>query len=97
MTDFAATFRKMLDGAQTALLDGDAADSERRAKAISALVRAERDVAEFLNDQHAASLNDDEDACRAELLRRLALFDRAAKAGAPDDVLARIAETGAAG
>lgn len=97
MTDFAATLRKMLDGAQAALTDGDAADSERLAKAISALVKAERDVAEFLNQEHTAALNDDEDACRAELLRRLALFDRAEKAGAPDDVLARIAATGASG
>lgn len=97
MTDLAATLRTMLDGAQTALVGGDAADSERLAKAISAIVKAERDVAEFLNERHTAVLNDDEDACRAELLRRLALFDRAEKAGAPDDVLARIAATGAAG
>jgi hypothetical protein len=39
----------MLDGAETALKGGGAAGCERRAKAVATLVRAEREVAEFLN------------------------------------------------
>ncbi len=64
MKDFAASFRAMLDEAQGALNGGDASDGERRAKAVSALVRAERDVAEFLNETHAANLEDDDGTMR---------------------------------
>ena len=96
MTDFAATFRAMLNGAQGALNGGDAADGERRAKAVSAIVKAERDVAEFLVEQRTAAWEDDDEACRAELLRRLTLFSEQASQEAPDEVLARIAATGAA-
>jgi hypothetical protein len=91
-----AEFRAFLDQAHTALNGGDAQDGERRAKAVSALVRAERDVAEFLTERRAASENDDEDALRAELQRRFALFAEADQQNAPPDVLARIAATGAA-
>jgi hypothetical protein len=94
--DLETTFRTMLDGARTALNVGDAADSERRAKAVSALVRAERDVAEFLNEARATGLEDDEDACRQELQRRLSRFIEADEAGASLEVLARIAATGSA-
>lgn len=38
--------RALLDSAHEALLAGDAPDAERRARAVSAIVRAERDVAE---------------------------------------------------
>jgi hypothetical protein len=94
--EFTTSFRAMLDQAQTALNGGDAADAERRAKAISAIVRAERDVAEYLTEARAAALEDDDDACRAELRRRLALFADADRQGAAPDVLARIAATGSA-
>jgi hypothetical protein len=96
VTDFGATFRSMLNGAQTALNSGDAADSERRAKAVSAIVKAERDVAEFLVEQRTAAWEDDDEACRAELRRRLSVFADASRAGAPPEVLARIAATGSA-
>jgi len=86
----------MLNEARAALSGGDAAEAERRAKAVSAIVKAERDVAELLVEQNAAQ-HDDEEASRAELMRRLTLFARAAAQDAPDDVLARIAATGAAG
>lgn len=96
LADLEMTFRAMLEGARTALNGGDAADSERRAKAVSALVRAERDVAEFLNEVRATRLEDDEDACREELQRRLAKFIAADEAGASLEVLASIAATGSA-
>lgn len=89
-------FRAYLEDAYAALKRGDAHESERRAKAVSALVRAERDVAEFLTEQRAASEYDDEAALRAELQRRLSLFAEADRAGEPPDVLARIAATGSA-
>lgn len=68
-----AAFRGYLDKVHAALSGGDATDGERLAKAVSALVRAERDVAEYLRE--GASEHDDPAAIRAELLRRFALFE----------------------
>lgn len=82
--------RRLLDDAHTALAEGEAADAERRAKAVSALVRAERDVAEFLAAE-AADAGDDEEAQCAELLGRITRLVEAGTAGAPDEVLERIA------
>jgi hypothetical protein len=90
----AAAFRNYLDAAHAALNGGEAVDCERLAKAILVLVRAERDVAEYLSELRTASENDDEDAVLAELRRRLGLFAAAVEAGHPDDVLANIAQTG---
>jgi hypothetical protein len=92
----AASFRTYLDQAHAVLEGGDAQDSERLAKAISALVRAERDVSELLTEQRAAHESDDEDSIRAELHRRLALFIAVEQAGGSDDELARIAREGRA-
>jgi hypothetical protein len=97
VTDLAARLRAFLEQGQSVLAGTDPADAERHAKAISALVRAERDVRELLNESQAAAMEDDEEACRLELQRRLALFADAERAGAPPEVLARIAETGSAG
>lgn len=90
----ATAFRDFLDGAFDALAKGEAGDCERRAKAISALVRAERDVADYLTQAAAAAENDDDDAILAELERRLDLFNRALQAGRSDEELAAIAATG---
>lgn len=90
----AAAFRAYLDAAHTALNGGQAVDCERLAKAISVLIRAERDVAEYLIELQTADERHDEDALRAELLRRLALFAEAAAAGDSDEQLAAIARTG---
>ena len=68
-----AAFRAYLDQVHAALNGGDATDGERLAKAVSALVRAERDVAEYLRE--AATEHDDPDAIRTELLRRFARFE----------------------
>jgi hypothetical protein len=82
--------RRLLDEAHAALAGGEAADAERRAKAVSALVKAERDVADFLAAE-TANADNDEEAQRAELLSRIARLVEADDAGAPDDVLERIA------
>jgi hypothetical protein len=80
--------RRLLDDAHTALADGDAADAERRAKAVSALIRAESELTAYAA-AHAAP-EEDEEAIRAEIRSRVARFVAAAQAGAPDDVLDRI-------
>src|SRR5512147_2731650 len=92
----AAALREMLSGAETALAAGDVEEAERRAKAVAALVRAARDVSEFETFASAQPQEDDEEAQRAELRRRLALFAEADLAGAPAEVLERIATQGAA-
>lgn len=92
MTDAVAALRRSLVEASQALTGGEAADAERRAKAIIALVRAERDVAEFATLSSAVE-NDDEELC-ADLRRRLVEFAQADLAGAPPEVLERIATEG---
>lgn len=88
--DFEAGLRRLLDDAHVTLASGEAAEAERRAKAISALVRAERDVAEFAAAQ-ISDTEDDEEAQRAELLGRITRLIEADRSGAPDEVLERIA------
>jgi hypothetical protein len=91
----AAALRRSLEDAHAALANGEAAEAERRAKAVTALVRAERDVSELL----AAEGDDAEDnaeAQRAELLSRIARLVEADRADAPDEVLERIASGAAA-
>ncbi|MBS0384560.1 MAG: hypothetical protein JSS00_04340 [Proteobacteria bacterium] len=94
MTDAVTALQKSLVEAGQALVSGDAADAERRAKAITALVRAERDVAEFVSVLSAVE-NDDEELCD-ELLRRLVRYAEANRHGAPPEVLERIATEGLA-
>lgn len=89
-------FRAFLDQAHAALNGANAQDAERQAKAVSALVRAERDVAEYLSELRATNEQDDEDAIRAELQRRLSLFTDAERAGHSPERLAHIAATGLA-
>jgi len=91
-----AGLRGFLDQALAGLTAGRAQESERLAKAVSALVRAERDVAELEGERLAMTEKHDPDALRAELRRRLSLFAEAERAGRPNDELARIASTGAA-
>lgn len=97
MSEAAQTMKRLLGDALSALAQGDdAIDAERRAKAISALVKAEREVAELLATPSAPSVEEDEQSRRAELRRRIAVFVDASRAGAPHDVLQRIASTGSA-
>ncbi|MEQ1619401.1 MAG: hypothetical protein ABL883_13780 [Terricaulis sp.] len=93
--DLGARLRAMLDEAASILNAGEAVEAERRAKAVVALVRAERDVAEFLADERANAPEQDEEQLRAELRRRIGRYVAAAAAGAPVDVLQQIG-TGAA-
>lgn len=86
----------MLDNAAGALKSGDAADAERRAKAISALVRAQREVAEYVAAERARAPEEDEEALRAELRRRLARYVDADRAGASPELLQRIGTTASA-
>lgn len=79
-----------LEEAQRELAGGEALEAERRAKAVSALVRAARDAADLQAYARAQAPEEDEDALRAELRDRLARFIAAADAGAPDEVLERI-------
>jgi hypothetical protein len=88
---FAASLRDALADAQAALRHGEAVDAERQAKAVSALVKAARDTAEFEDCIKAQPSEHDVEALRAELRRRLAQFVEADLAGAPPEVLERIA------
>jgi tRNA threonylcarbamoyladenosine modification (KEOPS) complex Cgi121 subunit len=95
VTARATALRQLMDEALDKLAGGEPGEAERCAKAVSALVRAERDLAEF--EAAAADLmEDDDEARRAELRRRLALFAEADRAGRPPEVLERIALTGSA-
>lgn len=93
MTDTAAVLQKSLIEAGQALSNGETAEAERRAKAISTLVRAERDVVEFAAMKSATD-NDDDKLCD-ELLGRLIQYAEADRQGAPLEVLERIATEGA--
>jgi len=94
--DMPSQLRALLGDAQARLSEGDAADAERCAKAVSAIIRADRDVAEWSAAQSTLGAEDDEETLCAELRRRLALFVEADLADAPPQVLERIALTGAA-
>jgi hypothetical protein len=93
--DAATALRELLADARAALAAGDAQEVERRARAISALVRAERDVAE-LAAAHEPSSEEDDEALRAELRRRLDRFVEADLDDAPAEVLERIILEGVA-
>lgn len=86
----ATALRRLMDEALAAFADGDAAEAERRAKAVTALARAEKEVAE-LEAAQAGAQGDDEESRRAELRRRIARFVDAANAGADDAQLDDIA------
>ena len=91
----AVALRQLMDEALDKLAGGEPAEAERCARAVSALVRAERDLAEF-EAANADLMEDDDEARRAELRRRLTLFAEADRAGATPEVLERIALTGLA-
>lgn len=93
MASPAATLRSIIDAALAQLVAGEAAEAERSAKAVSALVRAERELAEFEAAGAANSNDGDNEASSAELRRRLALYVESVRAGAVPTVLERIAAT----
>lgn len=87
----AETLRALVAEAHQKLRDGDAGEAERHAKAVSAIVRAERDVAEYVTALEAQQVEDDEEILRAEFMERLRRLAAAERAGVPDTVLERIA------
>lgn len=92
----AAALSALLEEARQTLSGGDAASAERQAKAVSAIVRAERDVAEFMAAPRPPSQEEDEEALRAELRRRLAVYVAAESADAGDEPLQPLGAAGAA-
>lgn len=64
-------FRKLLNRAAN---EEQFAEMERGGKAVSALVKAEQDLAEFKTFVEANAASTDEDAVRAELRSRLAAY-----------------------
>lgn len=88
--DTKASLRSALDAAADRLTD-DAVEAERLAKAISAVVRAERDLAEFLATPATPSPEENDERIRAELRGRLDRLLAAQRAGAPLGELERLA------
>ena len=72
--DRGAGLRRLRDDAHAALAAGDAPDAKRRAKAVSALVRAECELA-YVSAQ-LASAEEDEGAVRAEIRSGIARCGR---------------------
>ena len=80
--------RELLNTIRESLAKGDAAEAERRARAVSAIVRAERDVAEFAAAARPAP-EEDAETIRAELRSRFRRLAEAEHAGAPAEVVLR--------
>lgn len=83
--------RALLNDAYALLRRGEAADAERHAKAVSAVIRAERELAELASAQEQDQ-EEDSEAVRAEIIGRITRLIAAEHAGASDEVLERIAE-----
>lgn len=89
--DSAGTLRALIAEAHQTLRDGDAVAAERQARAVSAIIRAERDIAEYVTATEAQQVEDNADALRAEFMERLRRIAAAERAGAPVGVLERLA------
>lgn len=95
LSDAVAALKQNLAEAEALLRNGETQEAERCAKAVSALVKAARDVAELEALARAEPPEEDEDALRAEIMGRIRRLAEARDSGAPDEVLARIASEGA--
>ncbi len=93
MATSAAALRRIIDAALGQLVAGEAAEAERSAKAVSALVRAERELAELEAADAAPTDDEDNEAASAELRRRLARYVESLRAGSVPEMLERIATT----
>ncbi|MBC7767532.1 MAG: hypothetical protein H7124_01960 [Phycisphaerales bacterium] len=87
----AESLRALLSEAHKTLVTGEAGEAERQAKAVIAIVRAERDVAEYLAALEAQNTEENEDALRAEIMGRIHRLAAAQCAGAPLAELERLA------
>lgn len=87
--------RTFLGDAHDILRSGDAVEAERHARAVSALIKAERELAEFraARDQNQG---DDADTIRAELLGELYRLVAAYGDGADTERLGTLEPGGAA-
>ena len=88
---FATVLADTLEAAGAALTAENAAEMERLGRAATALIRAKRDLADFVVQTASQQSEQDEDDARAELRRRVARFVEADLSGAPPEVLERIA------
>lgn len=88
--DAVAALRTALDAARDMLCASRAPEAERLARAVTALVRAERDLAE-LAAATGHSTEEDDEAMRAELRRRFDRFLVADREGGSADELGRLA------
>lgn len=86
---------QVLESMGTRLGGDNALEVERQAKAVSALIRAKRDLDEYAALQ-AGLTEQDEEELRAELRRRIARFVEADLSEAPAEVLERLANSEAA-
>ncbi|MBN8606798.1 MAG: hypothetical protein J0L81_07760 [Caulobacterales bacterium] len=68
----ADALRARLAEAHQALAEGSAADAERRARALREIMRAERELTEFLLFQEANNSDRSADAVRDDVLGRIA-------------------------
>ncbi len=96
LSEAVAALKQNLAEAEALLRNGETQEAERCAKAISALVKAARDVADLEALARAQPPEEDEDALREEIMGRLRRLAAAMDSGAPDDVLEAIASEGAA-
>ena len=87
----AATLRTMLADAEASLLAGEVDAAERCAKAVTALARAARDVAELETLARIRPPEDDEEELRAEIRSRVARYVAAAQGDAAVEELERLA------
>lgn len=90
-TQWSAALDAALRETQTSLAAGEAQEAERRAKAVSAFAKAIRDAAELADYARTMAPEEDVEAIRTELRRRIARYIDAAGAGAGADELAGLA------
>ena len=95
LQDAVAALKQNLGEAEALLRNGETQEAERCAKAVSALVKAVRDVADLEALARAEPPEEDEEELRAEILGRIRRLVEARNAGAPDEVLEAIASEGA--
>lgn len=95
LADWAVALNASLAAGAELLAAGEAGEAERMAKAVSALAKAVRDVAALEAGAHEHDQEDDVEAIRAELRRRVARYADAAAAGASLEELERLAREGA--
>jgi len=89
--DAAETLRRLLAEAHERLRLGEPMEAERSAKAVRALIGAERDVAEYAAELATNRPDDDEEFLQTEFMGRLRRLAAAVDEGLPVEVLDQIA------